>query len=889
MESAEIARRWLRFFENRDHLVVPSASLIADDPTLLLINAGMAPFKKYFLGDATPPARRLTSIQKCVRTVDIDEVGKTARHGSFFQMCGNFSFGDYFKAGVIPMAWELLTSAPADGGYGLDPERLWITVYLDDDEAADIWRDQVGVPAERIQRLGKEENFWSMGVAGPCGPSSEISYDRGPAYGREGGPAVDGERYMELWNLVFMQFIRGDGTGKTDFPILGDLPARNIDTGLGLERLATILQGVDNLYEIDTARPVLDAAARLSGVPYGRDHASDVRLRVVTDHVRTSVMLIGDGVTPSNEGRGYVLRRMLRRVIRNMRLLGTSAPTMTELVTTAIDVLGPSFPNLTADADRVTDTATAEEKAFTQTLNSGTSIFDVAARATREAGGATVSGDWAFRLHDTYGFPIDLTLEMAAEQGLTVDEGGFRTLMAQQRDRAKADARAKKTGYVDTSAYSDVLATAGETDFTGYDRVADDAVVRGLVLAGVPSQEAAEGDLVDVVLSRTPFYAEGGGQLADTGIIRLAGGAEIEILDVQKPVAGLITHKGRVVKGAAVVGEEAQATVDVARRAAISRSHSATHLTHQALRNALGPGAGQAGSENSPGRFRFDFTATGAVPPAVLADVEDEINNVLIGDLAVRAEIMSQDEALKTGAIAMFGEKYGDEVRVVSIGDYSRELCGGTHVRRSGELGLVKLLGESSIGAGVRRVEALVGTDAYRYLARESVLVAQLADILKTPRGDLVERLSDVVGKLRDAEKELAKLRAAELLAAAGDLARAAEDIAGTALVTHRAPDETSPDDLRRLALEIRGRIPAERPAVVALATVTGGRPLVAVGTNPPARDRGVKAGALVRDAAKTLGGGGGGKDDLAQGGGSDPAKIDDAFAGIRRAVAAVN
>ncbi len=902
MRSAEIASRWLRYFAERGHTVVPSASLIADDPTLLLVNAGMVPFKPYFLGEVSPPYPRAASIQKCVRTTDIEEVGRTTRHGSFFQMCGNFSFGDYFKETVIPLAWELLTTPVSAGGYGLDDSRLWVTVYLDDDETADIWRSTVGVPAERIQRLGMEDNFWSMGVPGPCGPCSEINYDRGPEFGIDGGPAVNGERYLELWNLVFMQYIRGEGTSKKDYPILGDLPSKNIDTGLGLERLAAVLQGVDNLYETDTSRLILDRASELTGARYGAGQRSDVSLRVVADHVRTSVMLIGDGVLPGNEGRGYVLRRMMRRAIRNMRLLGAHDATMREMVAATIEAMGPQYPELVTDRLRIDSVATAEEASFLQTLRTGTSIFDLAAAETRKAGGGVLTGERAFQLHDTFGFPIDLTLEMAAEQGLTVDAEGFRRLMGEQRQRAKADARAKKTGHVDTSAYRDMLAAAGPSEFTGYDiaagttggtaagtitgTVAEPAVVRGLLVDGSPAHEAGEGSDVEVVLDRTPFYAEGGGQLSDTGVVRLDDGTEIEIFDVQKPLPGLIVHRGRVRSGGVVLGANARAEIDLDRRGAISRSHSATHLTHQALRDALGPTAAQAGSENSPGRFRFDFSCAGAVPASVLADVEETINQVLIEDLDVHAEVMNADEARQTGAIAMFGEKYGDRVRVVSIGEYSRELCGGTHVRRSGQLGLVKLLGESSVGAGVRRVEALVGLDAYRYLAREAVLVAQVTDVLKAPRAEVPERLAGVLARLREAEKELEKLRAAAVLAAAGGLASGAEDVGGVALVTHQAPDGTSADDLRRLVLDIRGRVPAERPAVVAVAAAVDRRPVIVVGTSGAARDRGVKAGELVRGAAKILGGGGGGKDDLAQGGGTDAAAITDALAAVRRSVA---
>ena len=880
MESAEIRSRWLRYFEERDHTVVPSASLIADDPTLLLVPAGMVPFKPYFLGQQAPPWPRATSVQKCVRTVDIDEVGKTARHASFFQMCGNFSFGDYFKEKAIPLAWELMTRPVADGGYGLPEDRLWVTVYLDDDEAADIWR-RTGVSPDRIQRMGKADNFWSMGVPGPCGPCSEIYYDRGPQYGREGGPLADETRYMEIWNLVFMQFERGAGTGKEDFPILGELPAKNIDTGLGLERLATVLQGVENLYEIDTTRRILDRATELTGARYGAQERSDVSLRVIADHVRTAVMLIGDGVTPGNEGRGYVLRRIMRRVIRNMRLLGAHDPTMAQLVSATVDSMGPQYPELVTDFARIDAVARAEEESFRQTLRTGTQIFDTAASQTRSAGSTSLTGTQAFQLHDTYGFPIDLTLEMAAEQGLTVDEDGFRRLMAEQRDRAKADARAKKTGHVDVSQYRSVLTDVGATEFVGYQQTVAESSVRGLIVAGSPAQAAYAGDSVELVLDRTPFYAEGGGQLPDTGVIELANGARVEVHDVQSPISGLVVHRAKVLSGEVSVGLAAESTVDLDRRRAISRSHSATHLTHQALRDELGPTAVQAGSENSPGRFRFDFSATGAVPASALAEIEEKINEMVSAELDVWAETMSMDQAVKSGAIAMFGEKYGDSVRVVSIGDYSRELCGGTHVHNSSQLGLVKLLGESSIGAGVRRVEALVGNEAYRFLAREHILVAQLADALKARPDELPDRVGSLVTRLRDAERELDRLRAGQLLQAAPGLVQTAEDLHGVSLVTHHAPDGTGADDVRKLVTDVRGRFPVDRPAVVAVAASSGGpdaRPVVVIGVNDAARACGVKAGELVRHAARTLGGGGGGKDDLAQGGGTNPAAIDAAL-----------
>ncbi|MFI6788982.1 alanine--tRNA ligase [Nonomuraea sp. NPDC050383] len=885
MESAEIARRFLRFFEERGHTVVPSASLIAEDPTLLLVNAGMVPFKPYFLGQRKPPASRLTTAQKCVRTPDIDEVGKTTRHATFFQMLGNFSFGDYFKAEVIPFAWELLTRSESEGGFGFPEDRLWATVYHEDDEAFDIWHNKVGLPAERIQRRGLEDNYWHMGVPGPGGPCSEIYYDRGPEYGKDGGPVADEDRYLEVWNLVFMQYQLSQVRSKIDFDISGELPSKNIDTGMGLERMAAILQGVDNIYEIDTTYKILDRAAELTRTRYGRDTRADVSLRVIADHVRTGTMLVADGVMPGNEGRGYVLRRILRRSVRNLRLLGSGDERyMHELTRVAIDVMGEQYPELKADAPQIHGVIDAEEASFLGTLRTGTAIFDVAVEETKRKAGSSISGEQAFQLHDTYGFPIDLTLEMASEHGLAVDEEGFRRLMKEQRERAKADAAAKKTGNADISVFGQLLEKAGKIEFLGYDETEAETTVVGVLVDGVPVPAAGAGSTVEVVLGRTPFYAEGGGQLADQGVIRTAG-AEVEIVDVQSPIKGLVVHRGKVRSGELRVGDEAQAEIDVERRRAISRSHSATHLVHRGFKNALGESAAQAGSENSPGRFRFDFTAAGAVPPSVLRDVEDEVNAVLINDLKVNAFYTSQAEARAMGALAMFGEKYGDEVRVVEIGDYSRELCGGTHVHSSGQLGLVKVLGEQSVGAGVRRVEALVGIDAFRFLARESVLVAQLTEQLKARREELPERIEGIVTRLRTAEKDLERLRSAQVLQVAGELASQARDQQGVSVVTHRAPDGTTGDDLRKLALDVRGRFPADRPAVVVIAGVPSDRPVVVSAVNEAGRERGLKAGRLVGVAAKALGGGGGGKDDVAQGGGTRPEAIGDALRLVEQAI----
>ena len=888
MNSAEIRTRWLNFFESGNsqglkHTVVPSASLIADDPNLLLVNAGMVPFKPFFLGEITPPYSRATSVQKCVRTLDIDEVGKTTRHASFFQMCGNFSFGDYFKEGAIALAWELLTKPVADGGYGFPEEKLWVTVFQNDDEAADIWHKKIGIPKDRIQRRGMEDNFWSMGVPGPCGPCSEIYYDRGPEYGRDGGPIADEDRYLEVWNLVFMQNMRGPGSGKDDFPILGELPAKSIDTGLGLERMAALLQGVENIYEIDTTMQILSVASELTGVKYGANEKSDVALRVIADHARTSMMLIGDGVLPGNEGRGYVLRRMMRRTIRNMRILGAGDPTSRELVAAAIGAMGAQYPELIENRERITAVTLNEEESFLTTLKSGTQIFDVAAGSVKKAKSTKLDGDTVFKLHDTYGFPFDLTLEMANEAGLSVDEDGFRKLMKEQKDRAKADARTKKTGHTDVSEYRKILDASGATKFTGYTETSSESKVAAIMVDGKSVQEADTNTDVEIILDRTPFYAEGGGQLPDGGLITLSNGAVVEIDDVQTPVPGLYIHRGQVVAGAIDTKSGAVATIDIDRRLAISRAHTATHMVHKAFREILGETATQAGSENSPGRFRFDFPSTGAVPASVLEEVEGRVNNLLLDNLSVTAKVMTQPEAKAMGAMALFGEKYGDEVRVVSVGDWAHELCGGTHVKSSGELGVIKLLSEASIGAGVRRVEALVGRDAYGFLAREHLLLNSLTEIVKGSRiEELPSRISDLIDRLKSVEKELATFKTAQILATASELLKSTSKVSGFEILSAELEPNISGDDLRTISLDLRNRI---ADGIVILASKGGDRSTLVVAVSPNAIKSGIKAGSLVKLGSEILGGGGGGKDDFAQGGGSNHSEIANALSAISKSI----
>ncbi len=890
MLSQEISQRWIEFFEARGHSVVPSASLVSNEPGAMFTIAGMVPFIPYFLGRETPPYSRATSVQKCIRTLDIEEVGKTARHGTFFQMAGNFSFGDYFKKEVIPWAYELLTSPVNQGGFGLEADRLWVTVYEGDDEAYDIWTRTVGFPAERIQRMSMKENYWSTGQPGPAGPDSEIFYDRGPEYGKEGGPAADDDRYIEIWNLVFMQYQRGEGIGKDDFEILGELPKKNIDTGLGVERLAMLLQGVENFYETDQVRPVLDAASKLSGKKYqGSESAQDagyeddVRMRVVADHIRSSLMLIADGVSPSNEGRGYILRRLMRRAIRAMRLLGVTEPCLPVLFPASRDAMSGAFPYVADDFERISRIAYAEEQAFLRTIESGTERLEQAVKHAK-TGDAVVSGEEAFALHDTYGFPIDLTLEMAEEAGVKVDEQKFRALMAEQRERAQADAKAKKGAHADLSALRQ-LADERTSVFTGYDELRTETTLRAILVDGANVPAAKAGDKVEIVLDETPFYAEAGGQAADTGTIR-GNGFVIEVHDVQQPVKGLSVHRATVIDGEVVTGTPVIAHVDEQRRRDGEKAHSATHIIHAALHQVLGNEATQRGSFNKEGYLRFDFAWNEGLSAAAQQEVEEVANVAIRDNLQTVTREMSLAEAKAMGAMSLFGEKYGDTVRMVEIGgEFSRELCGGTHVSSSSQIGSLSLLTEQSVGSGNRRVEALVGLDSFNHLAAERTLVNQLTGMLKVQSSaDLPEKITQTLNKLKVAEKELEKLRKEKLQAEAGKLVESAEMVGNVRVLLHNA-GELSANDVRGLALDLRSRL-GEEAATVAVTGANNGRPVILVATNEAARAEGVKAGALVRVAAGVLGGGGGGKDDVAQGGGQDATKIDEAFVAIRNAIA---
>jgi alanyl-tRNA synthetase len=882
MQTADIHNRWLTYFGDRGHTIVPSASLVSDDPTLLFTVAGMVPFVPYLTGLVPAPYPRATSVQKCIRTLDIEEVGRTPRHGTFFQMNGNFSFGDYFKKEAIEYAWELLTSAEKDGGLGFDERDLWVTVYKDDDDAVNFWKKTAGLPDERIQRLDMDTNYWSTGQPGPAGPCSEIFFDRGPAFGRDGGPATDDDRYVEIWNLVFMQFLRGEGQAK-NFEILGELPQKNIDTGMGMERVAFLKQGVQNMYEIDQVRPVLDKASELSGRSYGANHDDDVRMRVIADHVRSSLMLMSDGVSPSNEGRGYILRRLMRRSVRAMRLLGVEEPTFGELFPASRDAMKAAYPEVSTDFDRISRLANAEEETFLRTLASGTTILDIAVARTQQAGEKALPSDTAFLLHDTFGFPIDLTLEMAAEAGLSVDRDAFDSLMNHQRMMAKADAKSKKQHLADLSVYAEFRAQ-GETVFTGYDYLSTDSSILGIIVNGASVTTAVAGDIAEIILAETSLYPESGGQEADAGTI-VGTGFGLEVLDVQRPVSGLVSHKVQVTHGEVSVGDAATSVVDAHWRRGATQSHSATHLIHAALRQILGPEAHQSGSYNKAGYMRLDFSWNHALSAATKSEIEEVANNAVRDNLEVSTRVLPLDQAKTLGAMALFGEKYGDSVRVVEIGGpWSRELCAGTHVSRSSEIGLINLIGESSVGSANRRIESLVGLDAFKDFATERAIVSQLTSSLKTPREQLPNRIAELMADLKAAERKIAQFEAGKLAERIPALVGAATRVGSVLLVAEDIGSVASSDDLRSLVTSVRERLGSDA-AIVALAADISGKPAVIVATNDAARVTGHRAGQLARTAAGILGGGGGGRDDIAQGGGSDLSEIDTALSAISAAI----
>ncbi|WP_395107195.1 alanine--tRNA ligase [Actinomadura sp. SCN-SB] len=886
MLSGEIRQTFLDFFTERDHRVVPSSPLVPSDPTLLLTGAGMDQFKPYFLGRSEPDHPRAVSVQRCARTTDLDHVGRTTRHTTFFEMLGNFSFGDYFKEEATAWAWELLTR-----GFGLDPSRLWVTVYLDDDEAVRLWR-RIGVPGERIQRLGMADNFWSMGVPGPCGPSSELHYDRGPAFGREGGPAVDGERHLEIWNLVFMQNVRGEGPSKEGYPIVGDLPAPSIDTGLGLDRLAAILQDVDTLMETDLLAPTLRLVQDLSGREYpGRDGGEEsTSFRIVVDHARTIAFLIADGVLPSPEGRGYVLRRLMRRAVRHARLLGVDEPALPALTSRVVDTLGPAWPRLVDGRELITQVCEAEEETFARTLRQGSRMLDSAIGRARTSGSTVLPGRAAFDLHNSYGFPFDLTVDAARAAGLTVDEDAFTALLEEQRRQAYEASRERKGGEAARrDLYRRVADEHGLTTFVGYDATSAESRVLALLDgSGRSVASASEGDELEVILDRSPFYAEGGGQVGDTGTLRTSGGTVLEIRDTRPGLDGLHVHSARVVSGEIRTGDEAEAIVDAARRAATARSHSATHVLHAMLRRFLGEHAVQRGSRVEPGRLRFDFSHFAHVD---VRHVQSLVNDYLMDDPEVRVweakrdEVMSPGFGLMADAVALFGERYGERVRIVDIGDASRELCGGTHVGHGSQAGPLHILSETSIGTGLRRIEALTGPDALRHHDHEHALLHELAALLKVPADQAPERLRQRLDTFAEAQRHLEALRASERAALADRLTGGAEILPGGIwLVTATVPDGVVSDagDLRTLALETIARCPSGEGAVV-LGARTGTAASLAAALTPRLAGSGLRAAELLTTAARTVGGGAGGKGGVATAGGRDTGRLDEAVAQAAR------
>jgi alanyl-tRNA synthetase len=850
MDATQLRATFTGFYAERGHVIVPSASLIPHDPTVLFTIAGMVPFKPYFTGEEDPPWPRATTVQKCLRTVDIDIIGTTERHCTFFEMLGNFSFGDYFKADAIPLAWELLTDV-----LGIDPDRLWVTVHESDDEAKQIWLDAAGVPEQRIQAMGAD-NFWQMGDVGvgPCGPSSELFFDRGAAHGAEGGPAHGGaERYVEIYNLVFMQYLKlADGT-------LEDLPGKSIDTGAGLERNLTMLQGVESLFETDVFRPILAEAEEITEVRYGADPHSDVSLRILADHARAMTMVVADGVIPANEGRGYVLRRIIRRAVRRAFQLGVHDHLTPRLVAAVAAVLGDAYPVLVDELDRISETVEREEGAFRRTLDAGSVILEEALHD----GTGVVSGQTAFKLHDTHGFPIELTMEMAAEAGVEVDTEGFEREMTAQRELARADARRKREALGDEAVYRDLLTQAGPTRFTGYEHYEEPASVVAVLPGAKPGT-------AEIVLDRTPFYAEGGGQVGDTGVITTVTG-RAKVLDTQNVLPGLIVHRVTIVEGELHPGQDALAVIDAGRRDATRRHHTGTHLLHSALRQVLGDHVRQQGSLVAPDRLHFDFSHPKALRPEELSEVTQAANADVLTDEPVVVIETSKSEAEAMGALAFFDDKYGERVRVVRAGTHSTEFCGGTHVDALGMIGPITVISEGSIGSNKRRIEALTGATSLTLLGERRRTLDEAARLLKVEPAGVVDALQKVLDRQRQAEKELQRLRGARLQE---DAARIAAHAPG-GVVVHRE-DGFAPDQLRDLAQAIVRH-------GVRLAVVVGSPDGTKVGVAVASSDTDVDAQTTVRELAQLVGGGGGGSPELAVAGGSDPAKIDALLAEARR------
>ena len=865
----ELREKYLSFFESKGHLRLPSFSLIPkDDNSLLLINSGMAPMKKYFTGEVTPPCKRVTTCQKCIRTPDIERVGITARHGTYFEMLGNFSFGDYFKHEATAWAWEFCTKV-----LELPIDRLWVTIYQDDDEAFDIWTKKVGVAPDRIVRLGKEDNFWEHG-SGPCGPCSEIYFDRGEKYGCGSptcGVGCDCDRYVEFWNVVFSQF---DSDGKGNYP---PMEHPNIDTGMGLERLACIMQGVDNLFLVDTVQNIMKHVCRIAGIQYGEDPKKDISLRVITDHIRSTTFMIGDGVMPSNEGRGYVLRRLLRRAARHGKLLGINHGFLAEVANTVIDENKGPYPELDEKRAMITKLISVEEASFAKTVDQGLQLLNDRLDKTQ---GNVFSGEDAFLLNDTYGFPIDLTKEIVAERGMTVDEDKFHELMKAQKERARA---ARKNAGADAWAgETDLLEGLQKTEFLGYSDCKASAKVIALVRDGQRVETANAGDEVLVILDRTPFYAESGGQVGDTGSME-TDDAIVEVQDTTKNHANIYLHRAIISAGSLSVGETVQASVNEERRLSIMRNHTAAHLLQAALRQVLGTHVEQAGQLVNEKHVRFDFTHFSALTPEELSQVEKIVNEVILRGIDVDVREMPIEEAKKLGAMALFGEKYGDIVRVVSVGDFSREFCGGTHIENTSKLGLFKILSETSVAAGVRRIEGVTGIGVLELLDRTADTLNRAAAAMKVNNpADLPVKVQQMTTELKEKDRMLEKLNSQIAGIQIQSLFDSAVEISGVKLITAQF-NGTAPDALRTMCDKIRDKSPE---MVAVLAAVNGDKATIAAAAGKDAQAKGIHAGKLVGQVAKIAGGNGGGKPDSAMAGAKDVGKLSEALAAAKEIVA---
>ncbi len=873
MKAAEIRDKWLRFFASKGHHVEPSASLVPhNDPSLLWINAGMAPLKPYFDGRVKPENPRIANSQKCIRTNDIENVGKTRRHHTFFEMLGNFSIGDYFKEEAITWAWEFLTGPE---WIGFDPDRLSVTIHPEDEEAFRYWNEKIGIPAERIVKL--TDNFWDIGE-GPCGPCTEIFYDRGEKYGDlsdpECYPGGENERFLEVWNLVFSQFNHNKDGSYTP------LPNKNIDTGAGLERFASIVQDVDSNFDTDLFQPIIARAAQIAGVAYKANADHDVALKVIADHIRTVTFAVGDGVLPSNEGRGYIIRRLLRRAVRYGKVIGIDRPFLWELTATVGEIMGSYYPEIVEKREFIEKVIRTEEERFHETLSDGLAILAELCAKARSEGVSEISGPDAFKLYDTYGFPFDLTEDYAAEQGMTVDRAGFDAAMEEQRERARAARQETDSMKVQGGPLSELKA---KSEFVGYDSLTAEARVVAIVSGDRLVDAAGVDENVAVVLDRTPFYAESGGQVSDTGTLAGAGGVAASVNGMSKAPFGQHVHHVTITSGALKVGDTVTASVNAADRSDIVRNHTATHLLHKALKEVLGEHVNQAGSLVEPERLRFDFSHFGAISPEELADVERRVNEQIWLGTELDISYMPIAEAKAMGAMALFGEKYGDIVRVVRVGDYSLELCGGCHVRNTSQIGLFKLVSESGIGSGVRRIEAVTGRHAYAYLDDQLQLLRGAAALLKTGVADVPKRVEALQGELRQLQRDNESLQGKLSRLEAADLAGRAVDAGGVTLLAAQV-NASGMDALRGVADELKAKLGS---AVLALGAVDGDKVQLVVAVTPDLTAKGLHAGKLIKELAAICGGGGGGKPELAQAGGKDPSKLPEALAAARSLVLA--